>query len=330
MAGPGRFPPDPIARESSAVTRDDQSELVAGVLKGAIDAGDGGTAEQHAVLHAIVVGFLGRGDLDVEALEPIEPENAGTLVSEPATRQRVREMMVLLESCRHPLTEDQVSRVEAYASHIGEAEGPGLTLARDLVRDGAAQALADYMRFVDGAAEAMAEPSLIAEHMGKDDKAPELAARLRGLKELPEGTLGHAYVDFYERNEITFPGDEPNQPAVFVAHDMNHVIAGYEPTGPGEIALGALLLAMSDSDAHWIGFLGNLAIHEAGYFNDDNFEGKTATLARPGAVEMLAEAFARGRQCTGDFSTADHLAMVARPLAEVREEFGVAPARHAQ
>ena len=30
---------------------------------------------------------------------------------------------------------------------------------------------------------------------------------------------------------------------------MNHVIAGYEPTGPGEIALGAFKLAMLDDEA---------------------------------------------------------------------------------
>ncbi|HEX6310672.1 MAG TPA: hypothetical protein VF152_03520 [Acidimicrobiia bacterium] len=48
-----------------------------------------------------------------------------------------------------------------------------------------------------------------------------------------------------------------HSPAVFVAHDMCHVIGGYEPTGPGEIALGGMQLAVSDTDAHWIGFLGS-------------------------------------------------------------------------
>ena len=170
--------------------RDELAEPVARVLLGAIDAGDGGTEEQHAVLRAIVVGFLGLADLDVETLTPIGPEAAGDVVTDHAARRRVREMMVLLEACRHPLTEPQVSLVEDYAAHLGGTDDPGLTLARDLVRDGAAHALADYQRFSDAVIEDIAEPSLMVDHMGKDDHSPELAARLRAFRDLPEGTLG--------------------------------------------------------------------------------------------------------------------------------------------
>jgi len=300
-------------------------EPIARILKGAIDTGDGGTDEQRSVLQAIVVGFLGRTDLDVDELEPLSPEVAGEMVTDHATRRRVREMMVLLESCRHPFTEDQMTRVEAYATHLGGTDGPGLTLARELIRDGAARALADYMRFSDEIMADIAEPSLIAEHMGKEDHAPELAARLRSFHDLPEGTLGRAYVEFCDRNNLTYPGDNPLQPAVFVAHDMTHVITGYEPTGPGELALGAFQISMSDSDAHWVAFLGSIAIHEAGYFNENGFVGKESTLSRPGADDTLAEAFTRGQQCTGDFTAIDHLAMADRPLADIRADYNVVP-----
>ena len=301
------------------------TEPIARILKGAIDTGDGGTDEQRSVLKAIVVGFLGRADLDVDALAPIGPDVAGETITDHATRRRVREMMVLLESCRHPFTEDQMTRVETYATHLGGTDGPGLTLARELIRDGAARALADYMRFSDEIMADIAEPSLIAEHMGKEDHAPELAARLRSFHDLPEGTLGRAYVEFCDRNNLTYPGDNPLQPAVFVAHDMTHVITGYEPTGPGELALGAFQISMNDSDAHWVAFLGSIAIHEAGYFNENGFVGKESTLTRPGAVDTLAEAFVRGQQCTGDFTAIDHLAMADRPLADIRAEYNVVP-----
>src|SRR3954470_2531990 len=301
------------------------TEPIARILRGAIDTGDGGTDEQRSVLKAIVIGFLGRADLDVDALAPMGPDVAGDTITDHATQRRVREMMVLLESCRHPFTEDQMTRVETYATHLGGTDGPGLTLARELIRDGAAQALADYMRFSDEIMADIAEPSLIAEHMGKDDHAPELAARLRSFHDLPEGTLGRAYVDFCDRNNLDYPGDNPNQPAVFVAHDMTHVITGYEPTGPGELALGAFQISMNDSDAHWVAFLGSIAIHEAGYFNDRGFVGKESTLTRPGAVDTLAEAFVRGQQCTGDFTAIDHLAMADRPLADIRADFNVVP-----
>jgi hypothetical protein len=308
------------------IVTDEMVEPVTRVLLGAIDTGDGGTDEQRAVLGTLVAGYWERPDLDVGALSALEPEDAAASVTEPAHRRRVRELMVLLESCRHPLTEEQVARVEAYADALHE-EGPGMTIVRSLVRDGAKQAMADFQRFVDDIESQLAEPSLAGEYLGYfDTPKPELAARLRAMHDLPEGTLRYEYVEFYRRNDLTLPGDDPNMPAVFVAHDMCHVIAGYEPTGPEEIALGAMQLGVVDSDAHWVQFLGNLAIHEAGYFNDESFVGKTATLQREGAAVLLAEALRRGSQCTGDFTSADHLALAATPLAEVRERYGV-PAR---
>ena len=172
----------------------------------------------------------------------------------------------------------------------------GCEIARDLVRDGAAAAMADYQRYVDVVQPDMEEPTLKAAYPGTlDEPDHELAARLRAMHDLPAGTLGYEYVEFYRRNGLTLPGDDPNMPAVFVAHDMCHVIGGYEPTGQGEIALGAMQLAVTDSDAHWIGFLGNLAIHEAGYFSNDDFTPKQATLTRPGAPALVARAMWRGR-----------------------------------
>ena len=238
-------------------------------------------------------------------------------------------MMVLLESCRHPFTEDQVTRVETYATHLGEHRRPGPHVgARAHPRRRRARALADYMRFSDEIMADIAEPSLIAEHMGKDDPAPELAARLRSFHDLPEGTLGRAYVEFCDRNNLTYPGDNPNSPAVFVAHDMTHVITGYEPTGPGELALGAFQISMNDSDAHWVAFLGSIAIHEAGYFNEQRLrrQGEHADAAGrdrdPGRGVRPA---ASSAPATSPPSTTS--AMADRPLADVRAEYNVGARR---
>src|SRR5439155_19645667 len=133
---------------------------------------------------------------------------------DPAHRRRVRELMVLLESCRHPVTEDQVARVETYAAALHE-QGPGMTIVRSLVNDGAKQAMADFQRFVDDIESQLAETSLVGEYMGYfDTPKPELAARLCEMHDLPEGTLGYEYVEFYRRNSLTLPGDDPNMPAV--------------------------------------------------------------------------------------------------------------------
>ena len=161
--------------------------------------------------------------------------------------------------------------------------------------------------------------------MARPTPTPSCSLACRSSHELPEDTLGHQYLEFYRRNGIKLPGEDPNQPAVFVSHDMCHVIAGYEPTGQGEVALGAMQLAIDDTDVHWLAFLGNLSVHEAGFLGVGDLVPKQATLTREGAPEMLAQAFVRGAQCTGDFTTADHLALAATPIADVRAQFGVPP-----
>jgi ubiquinone biosynthesis protein Coq4 len=307
------------------VIDDSMVEPVVRTLLGAVDVDGGASNEQRSVLGAIVAGYWERPDLELATLEPLDPAGAAAAISGAPQRARIRELLVLLELCRHPLSEAQTERVDEYAAALGES-GPGLDIARKLVREGAEHAMLDFHAHLGDLSEAMAEPSLRDRYTTVLD-APdaELGARLRALHDLPAGTLGHEYVEFYRRNGITLPGDDPNMPAVFVEHDMCHVIAGYEPTGQGEIALGAMQVALADTDAHWIGFIGNLAVHEAGFLSSPTLVAKTATLTRAGAPEMLARAMWRGAHCTGDFTTADHLAMVDVPLEEVRARFGVPP-----
>jgi hypothetical protein len=305
---------------------DESVDVVIGALVGVIDVEGGPTTEQRAVLQALVSGYWGRADLDVGAMKPVSVDDTAAAVTDPRARRRLRELMVLLELCRHPLSEAQVARIEEYAAGLGES-GPGLQIARDLVRESADVARADYARFLAGQAEELAEPSLRGKYPLGDFTAPdhELAARLRVLHDLPVGTLGYEYVEFYRRNGLTLPGDDPHIPLTFVSHDMCHVIGGYEPVGVDEIALGGMQLAMTDTDMHWLQFLGNLGVHEAGYLGGAGLVPKEGTLARPGATETLAHALTRGSECTGDFTAADHLGLAERPLADVRAEFGVPP-----
>ena len=307
------------------VIDDQMVEPVTRALVGAIDVDGGATDEQRIVLAAIVCGYWDRPDLDLDALEPLDPAGTAAAVTAAAPRARLRELMVLLELCRHPLTDAQVQRIDEYAAAL-EQSGPGLALARTLVREGAEQAVADYHRYLGALDQQMTEPSLRVQYSQTlTEPDHELAARLRALHDLSEGTLGHEYVEFYRRNGLTLPGDDPYMPALFVAHVMCHVIAGYEPTGQGEIALGAMQLAVTDTPAHWIAFLGNLAVHEAGFLGSASITPKPAALTRDGAPDMLAHAFLRGSRCTGDFTTTDHLALAAVPIADVRARFGVPP-----
>jgi hypothetical protein len=220
-------------------------------LLGAIDAGDGGTDEQRTVLRAVVERYWQRPDLDLDTLVPLDPAATATAIPDQTMRGRVRELMAALELCRHPLTSEQVALVDAYAAALGE-DGPGLLLARDLSSTTMAETAADFARSRDAAFVEWSERSLLEQYGAGSLPAPdpELRDRLLAFRDLPEGTLGREYVEFYRRHGFELPGEGVDTPAFFVAHDMTHVIAGYGPTGPEEVALSAFILAMNDTHAH--------------------------------------------------------------------------------
>jgi hypothetical protein len=307
-------------------------ETVTRGLLGAIDVEAGPTDEQLAILWSVVDHLWKRDDLRAAGLAPLAPEELSALVVDEGARRRFHLILVTLELSRHPFSAAQVERAEDYASAL-DLHGADLEICRDWIAAGAEVAMADWMRCFGALTAANDEPSLRRDRSGADDvweaqdADVELMARIDEFEHLPKGTLGHSFVDFYVRNGITVPGSQSDMKmnAVAVSHDMNHVIAGYEPSGQGEIALGAFQMAMNDSEENLVQFLGNLLIHEAGVLDPGGFAPKSGSLMRPGAIELLGEAFDRGSRCTRDFSHADHFAMSAWSLDEVREEFGVVP-----
>jgi hypothetical protein len=252
----------------------------------------------------------------------LSPEEAASVITDRADRHLSMELMVTLELCRHPESTAQIGRVETYARALG-VNGPELEIFRIWIDEGTKRATEDYDRFYGEKLPTLSEPSLRNQYLTLEEPDLQLAEQLEVLHDLPENTLGYAYIEFYRRNGITVPGRDVHTPAHYVSHDMNHVISGYEPTGPGEIALGAFTLAMNDNDANWMQFITNLAIHEAGMIQHGEIVPKASTLLRPGATDLLGEALWRGSQCTADFSQTDHLVMADWLLDDVRAHFGV-------
>jgi hypothetical protein len=299
--------------------------FVAGLL-GVCDVDGGVTEEQLAVLQAIVTQVWRRPDLDLRGMSPIEPTEIAGVIGSTDDRRHFQELIVTLEACRHPLTDAQLERAEAYEAAIG-ITGPDAALFRTMVDEGTERAKADFARFLVGSVEARVEPSLREVVVPEGSAEPELVARIERLRSCAPGTLGHAYVEFYEIVGLPFPGVEATPMNhlnhFYVGHDMTHVISGMGTTAEAEVALSAFLMAMSDDSVNRSALLASLIVHEAGFGDSNKVKAEQGILARPGAAELLAAEIARGGECRADFSRVDHFAMVDRPLADIRAEFGV-------
>jgi hypothetical protein len=293
------------------------ADPVARGLLGAATVDGGPTPEQLHIIDALLHGYF-EVDTELSSLEPLDPPGVAAAVTEPKARHRVVQLMIMLEFSRHPGSDAMADRVEEYAAALGIDEKMQI-VARDALHSARAELNADYQRYHD-------PYDIEPQFAGTEDA--EMAKRLRALEQCPPGSLGRAYFDFYQRYGLKFPGEPGGGDVIFVAHDFTHVLAGYEPDGPGELALQAMLVSATDGDHHFSNFCVSMSLHEAGLFDSDIVADKVGTLARSGAAEELADAIRRGAQCNTDFATIDHLARVDEPLEDLRRELSI-PARRA-
>jgi len=300
-------------------------ETVVRGLVGAIDVDGGPSSEQLRVLQAITTHLFERADLDPSALVPLGPEETAAALPDPGARRRFAEVLFTLEMCRHPLNAALVTRCEEYSAALGSSPEE-VEIFRRQIDDGVKLAAADFDRFFTSHAVDRSEPAFRARAAQAPEPDPELVARVERYHELPEGTVGWCLADFYTSHGFAVPGSEitPNT-YLYFDHDHIHVISGIAPTGAGEIALGGFQVAMDDNSASTFAFFSPLVLHESGLSAFDEIVPKASTLARADAAELLGREMARGAATIADFAWVDHLAMAARPLAEVRAEFGVRP-----
>jgi hypothetical protein len=302
---------------------DEVEPVVAGLL-GGISTSIGPTDEQMIVLNSITRHLWGRDDIDVHNLTPLSPDEVAKRLQRSEARLRFAEMMMTLELCRHPMSLEQVDLAEKYVTAMG-VDRIEIETTRTAIVKGAEAAATDLERCYQQILPEISELSLRDRYLRLDKPDHALAERLKVLHDLPEDTLGYQYLEFYRRNNIELPGDDIHLPAHYVNHDMNHVITGYEPTAPGEVARSGFLLATNDSRHNWLEFLLTMSIHESGVLNHGDIRAKVATLQRAGVPDFLGEGLARGAKCTVDLSQVDHLSIAHLPLEQVRERFSVVP-----
>ena len=301
-------------------------EPFVGALVAGIDVDGGPTTEQRTVLRAIVDHVWERPDLSLDGVRRVGPAELADLLGGSEQREMFHELHLTLETCRHPQSEAQVALVEQYAKAL-DVSGDDLAMFRDLVSSGVEQAAADYRRFLQASLGERLEPSLVDTPVDPDHPELALAEKLGAFAEYAPGSLGQAYLGFYERFGLHLPGVDPSAiNHFFVAHDMTHTIAGISTTVPGEVALSAFQFAMDNNRVNRAALLASLVAHEAGFAHPAHLEvADTAALSTGSAATLLARELRRGGECRADFSLVDHFELAPLPLADVRAEFGVRP-----
>ena len=150
------------------------------------------------------------------------------------------------------------------------------------------------------------------------------------LAAAPTGSLGRAYLDFMERENISVPSlldlatSDPAPPMMaeewvfaersHVMHDLWHVVTGYGPDNLGEVCILAVRSAQMRHVGVWLLCLfGMLKVGR-------DVGGRHVCAA-------VREAYARGRRAAWLYGV-DWEAMLMEPLDVVRARLNLAPARH--
>jgi hypothetical protein len=276
---------------------------------------DGGpTDEQLRIIQSLQRGYFGiESTLD---LVPLPAEDLRDIITDPGSRQRLVQTMVVLQFARHPASEELATSVEQYAAVLGVDE-PMMVVARDAALHSRELLMADWTRF---ARKTPTEPQL------RDRSDDEFAVRIDALHQCPKGSLGRGFIDFYDYWGLELPANAREHAVTLVAHDFSHVLTGYRPgDAVDEVALSAMLVSLSNGEEHFSALTASMALYEVALFDVLDIDPTKGVLDRLGAPDVFADAMRRGALCTADIATIDHLALADRPLEDVRASLGITP-----
>jgi hypothetical protein len=324
------------------------------IMRGVATAGaaPGGLSPvQRAVINATVESMSGH-ILDVGKLPPLGPDEFAEAMRrrELAFRERMVQMMLLIELLLTPLPPEVTARVEEYAAALGVHEDM-LRVAHRIAQGSLGLALIDFER--SGYFEKMLErpPDHLHTERALADawegvaKDAALAHRWSALGECPEGSLGQGVWRFYRARGFTFPGTPGSAPPTLAQHDWMHVLADYGSTVECEIEVFGFISRANDDPAGFSLLAMVLGLFETGYlFNAAKgfFEYDRGHFSRDSEhmAVRLADAMARGanaawflndhgRHDDNDFLGVDWFVYADWPVDEVRTHFGV-PAKSAK
>lgn len=271
-----------------------------------------------------------RTPINIDALEPIEPDELAALVISPELRrQLVRGMtvMVAMDGEVRPEETRMLARLSAALDvHADEvrtfqelSEGRMMHVRFDVARRFWARERAVEMAKDKGIGWLVSSLSTLAGL--RTDTA--IASRYRALRECPAGSLGRGYFDFIRGNGFSFPGEKGSPPEFITLHDLTHVLSGYGTDPAGELQVLSFHAGCRREQDDPFGFiLFGLAQFQLGVRLSPIADGFTGKID----PDLVLKALVRGKACEVDPTKGwDPWPEMDTPLDELRARVGIPP-----
>jgi hypothetical protein len=184
---------------------------------------------------------------DVAHLAPIDDASLVGQLVDPWLRQQLVRALIIGIVIDGVCTRADLARVERIAAILGVVE-PALTDVKLLLagkRWRLRRHLIARMWVIDHIKARIAERGvlrtivpLIYSTFFRRYRNRELARRYAALRDLPDGSLGRAYIAYIDANKFGLPGERGAVSDIIVQHDLAHVLGDYS-TAPAEEVLVA-------------------------------------------------------------------------------------------
>jgi hypothetical protein len=282
-------------------------------------------ADRAAVVAANTFVFRGADAVDADALTPITPAELAAAITDPTVADHVAQFLTVMATIDGTIDDDKIATVEAFAAALGVhadyvrqlgalAERNLQWLRVDVQRENLRSILGHD---VEESIDAWIVPY-------RDHPDPALVARHETLGDLPVGTFGRTFFEFYKENGFAFAGDPAGVNVEFATpHDSTHVLSGYDTTPQGELLVSTFTAGMHPHEpmsGHILPVimtwhLGVELVHFAGKFSG-GLDPEKFWVAWDRGSDVTTDVFAR---------TWDFWAQVERPLEALRTEYAVPP-----
>jgi hypothetical protein len=290
------------------------------------DGGEQLTDADRAALVSAAVYLLRREEpVDPDQLAPITPAELADAISGADLRDHVGQFLTVMATIDIDVDDAKIQTVLRFSSALGLHENylrELAALAQNKLKWLAADVARENLLSITGKKLDISEDAWILPF--KEHPDPAVSARYEALGQLPKGTLGRTFFEFYRQNGFAFPGSPDGlNPEFATPHDSTHVLSGYDTSPQGELLVSTFTAGMHPEEPMSGHILPVIMTWHMGVELVE-FTGKFTGGLDP---EKFWVAWTRGSELTTDTFARDwdFWHEVERPLEQVRADYHVPP-----